>query len=173
MRLRSVACGVLSNEEDAADVCQEAFLKAYKNLSTFRGHSSFYTWMYRIVFNLCIDLSRKSSRRHEIACGEISVLEQGASSPHMEHLASLPASPEKNLYRSELANEIKKAMDSLSPPHRSVIMLREVEGLTYEEISCALGCSVGTVMSRLYHARKKLTVVLEKSLSETVMTGDL
>lgn len=166
MRLRSVAYGILSNEEDAADVCQEAFFKAYKNLSGFRGQSSFYTWMYRIVYNLCIDLSRKSSRKREIATDEISVFEQGAKRPYSEYFMPLPTSPEDEAYRGQLAKSISKAMDELSPAHRAVISLREIDGLSYEEISQSLECSVGTVMSRLFHARKKLSSALEKVLGD-------
>jgi RNA polymerase sigma-70 factor, ECF subfamily len=171
MRLRSVAFGILSNEEDAADVCQEAFFKAYKNLSTFRGQSSFYTWMYRIVYNLCIDLGRKSSRKREVPTAETSVFEQGVSRPHSEYFIPASTSPEEHAYRGELGDQIRHAMDQLSPSHRAVIVLRELEGLSYDEISQSLGCSVGTVMSRLYHARKKLCVVLEQAMEEVSEKG--
>ncbi len=166
MRLRSVAYGILLNEEDAADVCQDAFFKAYKNLTTFRGQSSFYTWMYRIVYNLCIDLGRKSSRKRETVTSEISIFEQRAEMPHSEYFMPSYSSPEEMTYRGELAREIKKAMEALSPSHRAVVNLRELEGLSYEEISESLGCSVGTVMSRLFHARKKLGAALERALGE-------
>jgi RNA polymerase sigma-70 factor (ECF subfamily) len=166
MRLRSVAYGILSNEEDAADVCQEAFFKAYRNLATFRGQSSFYTWMYRIVYNLCIDLGRKSSRKREIPTAEASVFEHGATRPYSEYLMPLPSSPEENAYNGELAEGIREAMQELSPAHRSVISLRELDGMSYEEISVSLGCSVGTVMSRLFHARKKLCASLERIIGD-------
>jgi RNA polymerase sigma-70 factor (ECF subfamily) len=162
VRLRSVAFGILLNEEDAADVCQEAFFKAYKSLPQFRSQSSFYTWIYRIVYNLCIDLSRKSSRKREIATSENSVFEIGANRPYSEYFMPPPTSPEEEVYRSELAEGIALALEDLSPAHRAVVTLREIDGLSYDEISKSLDCSVGTVMSRLHHARKKLCASLER-----------
>lgn len=162
VRLRSVAFGILLNEEDAADVCQEAFFKAYKSLPQFRSQSSFYTWIYRIVYNLCIDLSRKSSRKREIATSENSVFEKGANRPYSEYFMPPPTSPEEQVYRSELAEGIADALKDLSPAHRAVVTLREIDGLSYDEISKSLDCSVGTVMSRLHHARKKLCASLER-----------
>ncbi|HMO17666.1 MAG TPA: sigma-70 family RNA polymerase sigma factor [Oligoflexia bacterium] len=166
-RLKSVAKGILLNEEDAADVCQEAFFKAYRNLSSFRGGSSFYTWMYRIVYNLCIDLGRRSYRKREVTAVEGLDFEQvGGNSTQYEYLPPPPSSPEDELYRARLGEIIRVAMEELSPSHRAVIRLREIDGLSYDEISKATGCSTGTVMSRLHHARKKLIDILKEMLDE-------
>src|SRR5690606_19987753 len=94
------------------------------------------------------------------------VFEQGASRPYSEYFIPSPTSPEEELYRSELGKTIQDAMQELSPAHRAVISLRELDGMSYEEISDSLGCSVGTVMSRLHHARKKLCTALESLLGE-------
>ncbi|MFN8391121.1 MAG: sigma-70 family RNA polymerase sigma factor [Bdellovibrionota bacterium] len=157
-RAHSIAMGVVGSREDAEDVVQEAFLKAYRNLSSFRGQSSFYTWFYRIVFNLAIDLSRKRYRRSESSMGDTSSMDSltmHSGSDASDFLGSVP-NPDQVLQRNDLGKSIAKALDSLSAEHRAVIMLREIEGLSYSEISDVVGCSKGTVMSRLHHARKRL-----------------
>lgn len=163
-KAHAIALGVVGNYEDAEDVIQEAFLKAYRNLSLFRGQSSFYTWLYRIVFNLAIDLSRKRYRHVEASVGEAAILDmspqQGSSVE--SRLLSRPQAPDERIETSELAAQIRRSMDNLTPEHRAVIVLREIEGLSYAEISDIVGCSKGTVMSRLHHARKRL----QKALAE-------
>jgi len=157
-RAHSIAMGVISNRDDAEDIVQDAFLKAYRNLASFRGQSSFYTWFYRIVFNLAIDLSRKRYRRSESSLGDDSTLDAlnlHSSEDSGNLLGSVPT-PEQVLSRSGIAAAIRKAIEGLSAEHRAVIVLREIEGLSYTEISEVVGCSKGTVMSRLHHARKRL-----------------
>lgn len=163
-RAHSIALGVIGSKEDAEDIVQEAFLKAFRNLSSFRGQSSFYTWFYRIVFNLAIDLSRKRYRRSESNVGDHSsmdALTHHSSGDASDFLGSVP-NPDQVLQRNDISKGIRKALDNLSAEHRAVIILREIEGLSYSEISDVVGCSKGTVMSRLHHARKRL----QGSLSE-------
>lgn len=160
-RVFSIALGVVGRREEAEDVAQEAFLKAYRNLNSFRGQSSFYTWIYRITFNLAIDVMRKRKRQSEYL-GDVSpeLAEQiGAQSENFVENGN----PEVQFSRSELAHQIGNALGNLSAEHRSVIMLREVDGLSYQEISDVMKCSKGTVMSRLHHARKKLQQVLSEA----------
>ena len=146
---------------------QHAFLKAYKNLKSFKGQSSFYTWLYRILFNLSIDLSRKAYRRSEFQVDENVSLEAISKSaggdPHtyMGHIVA----PDEAFERGEMQEAFGKALGELSPEHRAVLMLREVEGLSYLEISETVGCTKGTVMSRLHHARKKMQESLKSLLS--------
>lgn len=157
-RAFSVALGVVGRKEDAEDVVQEAFLKAFRNLGSFRGQSSFYTWLYRIVFNLAIDLSRRRYRHAESSIGDAGTMDAVAQHKPQDagELFGGIRGPEDELARVALGKKLNEAIESLSPNHRAVIILREIEGLSYSEISDVVGCSKGTVMSRLHHARKRL-----------------
>jgi RNA polymerase sigma-70 factor (ECF subfamily) len=173
-RAFAVALGVIGNQSDAEDIVQDAFLKAYRNLNNFQGNSSFYTWLYRIVANLAIDYSRKRYRKAEVSVGEMAAKDSDPKEL-LDNLQSLLGednrfSPEHSVVRDEIRTNLKSAIDRLSPEHRSVIFLREIEGLSYEEISDVVGCSKGTVMSRLHHARKKLKASLS-TLFESYMEG--
>jgi len=157
-RAYAVALGVLHDPDDARDVCQEAFLKAHRNLVNFEGEAQFFTWLYRIVMNLCIDQLRK--RRHEriefdeaVAADEPS--DDTGISPHR-----LGFDPERALTDKDLRGHIWRALAELSPVHRAVLVMREVEGLSYQEMADQVGCSIGTIMSRLFHARKKMQKML-------------
>ncbi len=163
-RAFAVALSVLGNPEDAKDVAQDAFLRVYQKLDTFKGESAFYTWLYRIVFNLAVDLSRKRYRTREIGFASKPQDRDGPqldSISHSEHSAAL-ATPIEASLRSELGSKIDAALSELSPEHRAVIVLREFDGLSYSEIADSVGISKGTVMSRLHHARKRL----QKALAE-------
>ncbi len=150
-RAFSIALGLVRDEQDAWEIVQEAFLRVYRGLEGFNGAASFFTWLYRIVKNLSIDLMRRPAWQRELG-GELA-LEQ-ADSLFLSHLAG--ASPEDALRRHELAAVVGKAIDALPPYHRAVILMREVEGMSYEEMATAAGVSKGTIMSRLFHARRKL-----------------
>lgn len=157
----SIAKNVIKNPSDAEDIVQEAFIKAYRNLSGFRGDSSFYTWFYRITFNLAIDFSRKRYRHVETGVGDsVELSKLKYSSTQNNIFQTKLENPEEIVYRSELQQQINSSLNELSAEHRAIIMLREVDGLSYNEISGIVGCSLGTVMSRLHHARKKLQQVL-------------
>ena len=168
-RAHAIALGIVGNYEDAEDITQDAFLKAYRNLSSFRGQSSFYTWLYRIIFNLSIDLSRKAYRRSERSL-EDTVHQDAALHQATENHATLQTAaetPHDHLHRMEIRDRFTRALNELSPEHRTVIVLREVEGLSYAEISEAVGCSKGTVMSRLHHARRRLQRTLRELFPAT------
>lgn len=145
----SVAYDMLRSREDAEDVVQEVFVKAYFSLKNFRQDSSILTWLYRIAYNLCVDLRRKRSRRG----GESVEFDEGMDRPEGD---SLEPGPQEVLLRKERARTIQGLFGKLTEEHRQVVMLREVDGLSYEEIADVLHISKGTVMSRLHYARKKL-----------------
>ena len=156
-RIFRVAFGLMRNREDAREVTQEAFIKAYRNLPNFRRDSSFYTWIYRITINLGIDQKRKAyrSRETQLDEGRLSVEDAHHTGPR-----PLPG-PRQSLHRKELAGRIGEAIASLPADQKQVIVLREVQGLSYKEIAETAGIAEGTVMSRLFYARKRLQTLLE------------
>ena len=164
-RIYAVAFGILRNQEDAMDVTQDAFVKVHRNLPKFEGTSSFYTWLYRIVVNLCIDRKRRAKKAINVDYDDaISHEEQ----PHQDGptLASVSiAGPARELARKELREKMQRALDKLSPDHREILVLREFEGLAYEEISDILGVAKGTVMSRLFHARTNFKQAISRYLN--------
>lgn len=168
-RAQAVALGIVGNHHDAEDLIQEAFLKAFRNLHAFRGQSGFYTWLYRIVFNLAIDLGRRKYRKSEVQARDEQVFDGGQrhSSVDASSYMSRSSGPDEEFERAEIRRRIDSAISQLSPDHRAVILMREVDGLSYEEISDALKCSKGTVMSRLHHARRKL----QRALADLTGSG--
>lgn len=160
-KVYSVTYGMVRNPEDAMDLTQDAFIKAYRNLASFQGSSSFYTWIYRIAVNLCIDHLRKNGRVQSVDYDDKFKHDQDEVADGSSLLPSrLGGNPEKAMGRKELIEQMQQALESLSPNHRTVILLREVEGLSYEEIAQVLDISKGTVMSRLHHARKNMQTAL-------------
>jgi RNA polymerase sigma-70 factor (ECF subfamily) len=164
-RAFAIAVSLLRDENDAREVVQEAFLRVYRGLSTFNGSSSFFTWLYRIVTNLAIDLMRKPSRR-EAELDEARRLDDEEQIPLLSRIDG--ADPIDMVRRGEIAQRIREALDELPPYHRSVIVMREVEGMSYEEMAEAMGVSKGTIMSRLFHARQKLQRALLDCYTEHV-----
>jgi RNA polymerase sigma-70 factor (ECF subfamily) len=160
-RAFAVAMGVVKNEDDALDAVQEAFVKVHKNIHKFEGSSSFYTWLYRIVMNVSIDHVRRTSRRRNLDFDERALHERsevagdGALVPSMTD-----ANPGKAALRRELGGAIGAALQELPEHHRAVIVLREIEGMSYEEMAETLEVPKGTIMSRLFHARKKMQAAL-------------
>src|SRR5689334_9018832 len=162
-RYRTRVFGMIYNmahsEQDAWDLAQESFLKAWKSISRFRGQSSFYTWVYRIVMNVTIDWLRKKQIRG--GAGEfddaVQLKEVDPASRTAPHADALP---HERMEQSEIRERIDAAIAQLSPEHRAVILLKEIENMQYNEIAESLGCSIGTVMSRLFYARKKLQNLL-------------
>lgn len=165
-RAFAVAMGVVKNQDDALDAVQEAFVKVHKNIHRFQGSSSFYTWLYRIVMNASIDHVRKASRRKNLDFDERALHEEsevagdGALMPSVSN-----ANPGRAALRRELGGAIGEALESLPEHHRAVIVLREIEGMSYEEMAESLGVPKGTIMSRLFHARKKMQAALAPYLS--------
>jgi RNA polymerase sigma-70 factor (ECF subfamily) len=152
-RAYGVAFGVVKNQQDAADVVQEAFIKVHRHLDGFQGNSSFYTWLYRIVMNLSIDHLRRKKKVTEFdeTVRKDDALADGASLPQGAH-----ENPSKAIARQELTDKLHAALAELPEYHRAVIVLREVDGLSYEEMAKILKVPKGTIMSRLFHARRKM-----------------
>jgi RNA polymerase sigma-70 factor, ECF subfamily len=156
-RVYGMVYGMLRNREDARDVAQEAFVKAYRNLGTFRLESSFYTWLYRIAMNLAIDHTRKRKRRPQTTFDEaIAARNQDGGISEAHHVDS----PSRVLERKQLYGRIMDALELLPADQKQVIILRELEGLAYKEIAEVMEIPEGTVMSRLFYARKKLQKLL-------------
>jgi RNA polymerase sigma-70 factor (ECF subfamily) len=164
-RVFAVAFGVVKNEEDALDVTQDAFVKVYRYLGRFHGTSSFYTWLYRIVVNLCIDHVRKSNRVGLVDYDDGTNHHHGVDSSAGRFAGVPTPTPGEDLHRKELGTELSRALDALSEKHRQVIVLREIEGLSYNDMAEVLGVSVGTVMSRLHHARHNMQATLRRYMS--------
>src|SRR5256714_9033368 len=159
-RVFGMIYNMVHNEQDAWDLAQDSFVKAWKSIGRFRGQSSFYTWMYRIVMNVTIDWLRKKQIKgagaefdDAIQLREIDPAARTA--PRAEPL------PHRQMERAEIRERIDNAIAQLSPEHRAVILMKETEGMQYHEIAEALGCSIGTVMARLFYARNKLQNLLK------------
>lgn len=161
-RVCAIAYGVIRNREDARDIAQEAFVKAYLGLKNFSGNSSFYTWLYRITVNMAIDFRRKKGRRggEHLELKPELITDSSASEAMDSFTGSAPQSAERIIERKQLRGKIGKAMESLSEPHRAVVTLREIDGMSYDEIAQVIGVTKGTVMSRLHYARKALQELL-------------
>jgi RNA polymerase sigma-70 factor (ECF subfamily) len=154
-RVWRLAYQTLGDREEAWDVAQEAFVRAYQALPRFRGQSAFYTWLFRIVVNLATDRWRQQAAQAR-AFGSEPV-------PEEEWGRSLPdpaEGPERRALRAADRDLIRRALDSLPPNHRTIIMLSDIEGLSYREIAEVLRVPMGTVMSRLHNARRRLKVLL-------------
>jgi RNA polymerase sigma-70 factor (ECF subfamily) len=164
-RAFAIAYSLVHDEQDAREIVQEAFLRVHRGLETFQGGSSFFTWLYRIVTNLSIDLIRKPGR-HRAEWDDTREVEEDAEIPLMSRLEG--SDPLEVVRRGEIAGRIQSALDELPPYHRSVIMMRELEGLSYEEMAQVMGVSKGTIMSRLFHARQKLQRALCDCYEEQV-----
>jgi RNA polymerase sigma-70 factor (ECF subfamily) len=155
-----VALGVLKNRQDALDVVQEAFVRVHQHLDSFQGSSGFYTWLYRIVMNLAIDqLRRRRTTRpveYDDGQGRDCALADDTILPRV-----LDSNPGTAAMRRELMKRVERALAALPEYHRQVILLRELEGLSYEEMAEILEVPKGTIMSRLFHARRKMQAALK------------
>ena len=146
------AFSMMRNEDEAIDLSQEAWVKGWQRLKQFQGESSFVTWMTRIVINLCLDQLRKQ-KRHRADSIELMEEESGGVERQMPVVT---VNPTAGLERKELRQRIDKALGQLSNEHRTVLVLHEFEELEYKEIAKKMGCSIGTVMSRLFYARRRM-----------------
>ncbi|MGB0679923.1 MAG: RNA polymerase sigma factor [Polyangiales bacterium] len=156
-RAYAVAFGVLKHPQSAQDVVQEAFVKVFRHIHKFHGNSNFYTWLYRIVMNLSIDHLRRQKHFVDYEAGAHAHVEAQLEA----HRGVLfghagPSSPGKAVLRQELQGRLQRALETLSEHHRAVIVLREVEGMSYEQMAQVLEVPKGTIMSRLFHARRKM-----------------
>ncbi|HWO43928.1 MAG TPA: sigma-70 family RNA polymerase sigma factor [Candidatus Eisenbacteria bacterium] len=143
-----VILGLMRNRDDAMEVAQETFFRAYQKLDRFQGDSSFYTWLYRIAVNLSIDAQRRQKRTPLEFRESVDGL--------LEKQNEVAKDPSADLANKQLREKLLDAINDLTPEHKAVIVLRTIEGLSYRDIGEILGCSEGTVMSRLHYARKKL-----------------
>ena len=144
------------NAEDAADMTQETFIKAYNSLSSFRGDSKFSVWLYRIATNVCLDFLRSRSRKPTVS---LSVEDDDGEEVELD-IADESQSPERLLERGLTRDAVRRGLDALSPEYRQILLLREIQGLSYEEIADVLTLEVGTVKSRIFRARKRLCAFL-------------
>lgn len=156
----SLAFRMLGDSEDAADAVQDAFLNAWRALGSFQGQSAFSTWLYRLTSNACIDFLRRAKRRAAVS---MTVTDEDEDAPHETEVPDERWSPERELERSEAHRAIHAGLAALSAEHREVLVLRELEGLSYQEIAQALGLEEGTVKSRIARARLALRDFLVKS----------
>ena len=148
-RALCVAMKVLHNPDDAEDAVQDGFLKAWRNLGRFEGRAAFTTWIHRIVMNSSLDLLRRQSCRPGVSAEDASLRPERSDESSSE-------TPERELQRTELRLIVAAALAELTPAHREAVALRELEEYSYEEIAETAACPIGTVMSRLHHARRKL-----------------
>ena len=151
-RIFAMVRQIVRHEHDAWDVIQEVFLKAWQSIHQFQGRSSFYTWLYRITMNLAISSLRRKARFQDVELDEA--------------MPSSLACPGLNYQRAEIREHVHAAIAKLSPEHRAVIVMKDLEDLHYHEIAQVLNLSMGTVMSRLFHARRKLGIMLKLNYSE-------
>jgi RNA polymerase sigma-70 factor (ECF subfamily) len=168
-RVFHLAYSLVRNREDAADISQEVFVKVYLRLDTFKGDSNFATWLFRIASNLAIDLIRRRGTNAPVEFEEGAAATLEGSELHGSGIAAqLEANPQRHTLRRELREKLEEALSRLPEKHRAILLLREVEGLSYEQIAEALEIPAGTVMSRLFHARAKM----QKLLSDYVVVEE-
>ncbi len=138
------------------DLSQEAWVKGWQRLKQFEGESSFVTWMTRIVINLCLDQIRKHKRQR---ADSIELMEEESGGVE-RHMPVILTNPTEGLELGELRKRIDEALGKLSEAHRLVLMLHEFEELEYKQIAKRIGCSIGTVMSRLFYARRRMATLM-------------
>ena len=155
-KLYARAYSMMHNEEEAIDLSQEAWVKGWQRLRQFQGEASFGTWMTRIVINLCLDQLRKQKRQRTES---IEAMDEESGGVERQ-MPVVTVNPTAGLERGELRQRIDRALGQLSYEHRTVLVLHEFEEMEYKEIAKTMGCSIGTVMSRLFYARRKLAVLL-------------
>src|SRR6266480_3832770 len=150
------AFSLMRNEDEALDLSQEAWVKGWQRLKQFQGEASFGTWMTRIIINLCLDQLRKQKRQRTESIEAMDEESGGVE----RHMPVLTVNPTAGLERNELRQRIDKALGQLSYEHRTVMVLHEFEEMEYKEIAKTMGRSIGTVMSRLFYARRKMAALL-------------
>jgi RNA polymerase sigma-70 factor, ECF subfamily len=157
-RVCNLVYGLVNNAEDASEIAQQTWVKVWNKLDSFKEDSKFFTWVYRVASNTGLDFLRHKSRLRE------DVLLDGvepAVDPDLDRAVSQNPRPDRELAQSEIREVFEKSLESLSPDHRMALILREVDGLSYEEIAKIARCRKGTVMSRIFYARKKMQEKLE------------
>jgi RNA polymerase sigma-70 factor (ECF subfamily) len=162
LRLSKLVSRFLRNQSDVPDVVQESFIKAYRALPNFRGESAFYTWLYRIAINTAKNHLVSQSRKSPANSIDVQDAEDYGASEWLKEYAS----PEREALADELKSTIYMAIDDLTSDLREAITLREIEGLSYEDIAVVMGCPIGTVRSRIFRAREAIDEKLEPILDD-------
>ena len=162
LRLSKLVSRFLRNQSDVPDVVQEAFIKAYRALPNFRGESAFYTWLYRIAINTAKNHLVAQSRKNPANSIDVQDAEDYGASEWLKEFAS----PEREALASELEATIHQAMGELPSDLREAITLREIEGLSYEDIAAVMDCPIGTVRSRIFRAREAIDSKLDPILDD-------
>src|SRR5271156_4807603 len=152
-RIYATVYHMTSNHEDANDLAQETFIKAFRALKSFKGNSSFYTWIYRIAVNKTINFLKQRKNRVQLSLNDMDF--SAENGPDLVALVS-DKTPRRDLNLSELQEKLNAAMLRLSEHHRMVVTLHDIQGLSHEEIGAIMDCNVGTVRSRLFYARQQL-----------------
>jgi RNA polymerase sigma-70 factor (ECF subfamily) len=152
-RIYATIYHMTSNHEDANDLAQEAFIKAYSALKSFKGGSSFYTWLYRIAVNKTINFLKQRKNKYHLSLNDIDF--NAEHDPDLMALIS-DKTPTRDVGLSELQKKLNEALLKLSEPHRMVVILHDVQGQSHDEIAEIMGCNIGTVRSRLFYARQQL-----------------
>lgn len=160
-RVYSTLYHMTANHEDATDLTQDAFVKAFRVLNTFKGESSFYTWVYRIAVNRTLNFLKQRKQRTFMSLNDLD--NQVEHDPDLVALIS-DRTPERDARLSELQTNLNAALLKLSEHHRLVVTLHDIQGLPHEEIARIMGCNVGTVRSRLFYARQQLQAWLSEYL---------
>ena len=155
-RIFARAFTMMRNEEEAIDLSQEAWIKGWQRLEQFHGDSSFTTWMTRIVINLCLDQLRRRKKRHTES---IEAMDEEFGGVERQ-MPVVMVNPTERLERADLRARIDQALNQLSDAHRTVLVLHEFEEMEYKNIAKTMKCSIGTVMSRLFYARRKMAALL-------------
>lgn len=167
-KVYSICYGKVKDEQDAKDVSQDVFVKVFRYIENFNRESSFYTWLYRIAVNTSIDYLRKQSRRKEVDYDDKIQTDDEVEGHELLMPSKLGIDPDRELGRKELREKMLEALETLSEKHRTILTLREVEGLSYKEMAEVLEISKGTVMSRLYHARQYFQEALDDYVDESL-----
>jgi RNA polymerase sigma factor (sigma-70 family) len=160
-RIYATVYHMTSNHEDANDLTQETFIKGFQALKSFKGDSSFYTWVYRIAVNKTINFLKQRKNRTHLSLNDIDF--NAENDPDLVALVS-DRTPRRDVGLAELQQKLNNAMQKLSEPHRLVVTLHDVQGLSHEEIGNIMDCNIGTVRSRLFYARQQLQAHLSDYL---------
>ena len=164
-KVYAVALAMVKDREEAMDVVQEAFVKVHRSLESFKADATFYTWLYRITVNVCIDVIRRRGAMRSDSVEFDERIGHDLAEANLGAVSSqLGSNPEKSVLQHELGQKIQEALEQIPEKHRAILLLRELDGLSYEELSQVLEIPKGTVMSRLFHARAKVQKLLSESL---------
>ncbi len=161
-RIYATIYHMTSNHEDANDLAQETFIKAFQAIKSFKGGSSFYTWLYRIAVNKTINFLKQHRHRIQMSLNDVDF--QVENDPDLVALIS-DKTPRRDVNLAELQEKLNTAMQKLSEVHRLVVTLHDIQGLSHEEIAAVMGCNIGTVRSRLFYARQQLQAYLSDYLT--------